>query len=218
MKKLLVFFLVMGCILFSVSVLADQDRGHDRGSNRDRGSNQGHPDQEGAHHRGGGEGYSSHNHHSAIYPQYDPRVEFAAPIIRPFPVIYSGPTVLPDGSYPYPTGPFPSAADPGDSFPWQYYPDSYAQQYYDLDNGEVIIRNGAFLPSTVRVHVGETVVWQNKEGIPHRIISAPGEGEDFDSGNMIYGSSYSVRINEPGAYDYYDALNPWMHGRVVVSS
>lgn len=155
--------------------------------------------------------YSDHSRSSYFnYPQsdysdYSDSSYYNSPpsYSRPFPILATGRIIQPD---------------PGDQFPWQYYPDSYAQQYYDLDKGEVLIKGNTFLPSTTRVQVGNTVTWKSKEGYPHVVKSAWEAADSFDSKSLIFGESFSKKFDQEGTYDYYDPLYPWMRGRVVASA
>ncbi|MEK6963634.1 MAG: hypothetical protein AABX70_04360 [Nanoarchaeota archaeon] len=147
--------------------------------------------------------YSAYSGYPSYASSYAQPYSYQPSYSRPFPILATGNVIQPD---------------PGDAFPWAYYPDSYAQQYYDLDNGEVILKGNSVLPSTIRINVGDTVTWKSKEGYPHIIKSAHGSGESFDSGSLIFGESFSKQFNQEGTYDYYDPLYPWLRGRIVVSS
>ncbi len=157
------------------------------------------------------------------YPQpYVPRSYSEPSYFSPYPYNVQYPQFR-ESQSPYPPRPFPILAtgsviepDPGDSFPWQLYPDYNAQQYYDLDPNEVLIRAGSFLPSTTRVKVGDRVYWKNQDADRHILRAL--NGDAFNSGVLIPGGSFSKRFTMEGTYDYFDPLHPWMRGRVVVSN
>ncbi|HLD04313.1 MAG TPA: hypothetical protein VJG90_01205 [Candidatus Nanoarchaeia archaeon] len=201
MKKLLVFLLVLGCIL-SVEAYTPWELDQYNRYQYDRYSQ--FPSFWGQS-RYVQNPYLPMHYSQRYFPSYysqayHPQASYAP---RPFPILATGYAIQPD---------------PGDRFPWAYYPDHYAQQYYDLDDGEVVLKGNSALPSTVRVKVGDTVIWRSKEGFPHVIKSARGSSESFDSGSLIFGESFSKQFNQEGSYDYYDPLYSWVRGRVVVSS
>lgn len=79
-----------------------------------------------------------------------------------------------------------------------------------------------YVPSSITVPVGTTVVWVNNDDAPHTVTSGtptcPGLcwGLDFNSGIMRLDDVYEFTFNEPGTYDYLCSLHPWMTGRVTV--
>jgi plastocyanin len=58
-------------------------------------------------------------------------------------------------------------------------------------------------PAELRVAVGTTVRWVNADGERHRMRSQSGPDE-FDSGNLEPGESYSMRLTVAGTYTYLD--------------
>jgi amicyanin len=81
---------------------------------------------------------------------------------------------------------------------------------------KVDIFNYKFDPETVTVKAGTTVVWTNKDEIPHTVASSdksfPG------SPGLDTGDSYSYTFTKAGSYDYYCTLHPFMKGKVIVTS
>jgi len=76
-----------------------------------------------------------------------------------------------------------------------------------------------FLPSTVAINVGGTVTWENPDDVPHTVTSGTsqdGPSGHFDSSLIMVGDSYSVTLDDPGIYDYFCMVHPWMAGKVVV--
>ncbi|MEX2532036.1 MAG: plastocyanin/azurin family copper-binding protein [Gemmatimonadota bacterium] len=71
-----------------------------------------------------------------------------------------------------------------------------------------------FVPDTVRIQVGQTVVWTNPTPLPHTVTADPNavgdpaqvilpEGaETFDSGNMFTGDEFRYTFTVPGTYQY----------------
>lgn len=65
---------------------------------------------------------------------------------------------------------------------------------------DVAIRDVSFDPPTLRVRVGDTVVWQNLDPYSHTVTSDDGL---FDSGFLGQGESWSIPFDEPGTYAYH---------------
>jgi plastocyanin len=77
----------------------------------------------------------------------------------------------------------------------------------------VEIEKYTFNPLTITVPAGTTVIWRNLDPVPHTVTSAEGK---FDSGNITSGESYSHVFKDPGSYDYYCRIHPYMKGKVIV--
>ncbi len=75
----------------------------------------------------------------------------------------------------------------------------------------VQIRGSAFTPASMTINVGDSVVWNNKDIIPHTAT-----GKSFDSGNMDVGASYKFVFKKKGTYSYTCSYHPTMHGTIVV--
>jgi plastocyanin len=75
------------------------------------------------------------------------------------------------------------------------------------------IRNFAFLPSTLVIAAGTTVVVTNFDSIGHTWSSTTGA---FDSGALGNGQSYSHTFATPGTYTYRCNIHPSMIGTIVV--
>jgi plastocyanin len=77
----------------------------------------------------------------------------------------------------------------------------------------VKIENMQFTPSTIVVHRGDRVVWQNKDLYAH---SATADARRFDSGNIAPNASWSYEASKTGRYTYGCSLHPTMHGVLIV--
>ena len=69
----------------------------------------------------------------------------------------------------------------------------------------------SFTPARLIVHVGDTVVWVNKDPIPH---TATAKGGGFDSKALAAGASFRVTVKAKGATDYACLFHPTMTGRI----
>lgn len=78
----------------------------------------------------------------------------------------------------------------------------------------VVIRQFAFVPETLEVSVGDTVVWENEDIVPHTATAANG---DWDSDALNRGESWSLAIRAPGTVDYICRFHPAMRARLIAS-
>lgn len=81
------------------------------------------------------------------------------------------------------------------------------------DGAAVDIASFAFAPAELRVPVGTTVTWTNRDPAPHTAT-----GERFDTGTLAQGESAAVTFDTAGTFDYACAIHPAMRGRVVVEA
>ncbi len=80
--------------------------------------------------------------------------------------------------------------------------------------------NACFVPETVSISSGSTVVWNNDDTAAHTVTSGgPTGGPDgiFDSSLLMASASFEVTFDNAGSYDYFCMVHPWMTGTVNVS-
>ncbi len=77
----------------------------------------------------------------------------------------------------------------------------------------VEISGFAFAPRTLEVGVGDTVVWLNRDFVPHTATATDGA---WDSGEIAGNASRSYVARERGRYEYVCELHPSMTGTLVV--
>ena len=82
------------------------------------------------------------------------------------------------------------------------------------DNASVDIANVAFDPEALSISVGTTVIWTNREAIPHTVTADDGS---FDSGTLNQGETFEFTFDTVGTFDYVCAIHPSMQGSVVVT-
>ena len=75
------------------------------------------------------------------------------------------------------------------------------------------INNYAFSLKTETVHLGDTVVWTNKDDVAHTVTAL---GNVFDSGVLNPGQSYRYVFYKSGTYPYRCAIHPEMRGTIIV--
>jgi len=80
-------------------------------------------------------------------------------------------------------------------------------------NAEVKIDNFSFGPETLKVSVGTTVTWINRDDIPHTVVSTDGV---FKSKVRDTDEQFSYTFTKVGTYPYFCSVHPKMTGKVVV--
>jgi hypothetical protein len=80
---------------------------------------------------------------------------------------------------------------------------------------------GVFSPTNIRIHVGDSVKFQNDSILPIRIVPDPFGGAwelaSFNSINDIPPKGYfTFTFTEPGTFGYRNARNPSEKGTVIV--
>lgn len=76
----------------------------------------------------------------------------------------------------------------------------------------VTIEGMKFEPDAVTVRPGDTVVWQNKDVVPHTATAAG----SFDSREIAAGKRWSWTARKAGRHAYVCTYHPGMQGTVVV--
>jgi plastocyanin len=77
----------------------------------------------------------------------------------------------------------------------------------------VVLRGMDYLPATLVVNAGDTVIWKNEDIVPH---TATDRRKNFDSGSIAPGDSWSYVANKKGTYFYYCSFHPNTKGKLVV--
>jgi plastocyanin len=78
----------------------------------------------------------------------------------------------------------------------------------------VAISGYAFAPARIAVHPGDTVVWTNRDTVPHTVTAL---GGGFASPALDTGESFTQVFRAPGSYAYRCSIHPEMQGTVLVS-
>ena len=77
----------------------------------------------------------------------------------------------------------------------------------------VVIENVKFNPETLRVKLGDTVVWENKDFFPHTVTS---EKNAFDSKEIPANRNWKYTARKKGNFPYICKLHPNMKGILIV--
>ncbi len=78
--------------------------------------------------------------------------------------------------------------------------------------------NECFIPSSITVTVGSTVMWANDDSAAHTVTSGIDMTADgtFDSSLLPAGKTFEFTFESSGEYPYYCMVHPWMTGKVTV--
>jgi plastocyanin len=80
-------------------------------------------------------------------------------------------------------------------------------------SADVKIDNFSFGPQTLTVAVGTTVVWTNRDDIPHTVVSTDAV---FKSKVRDTDEKFSYTFTKAGTYPYFCSVHPKMTGKIVV--
>ena len=80
---------------------------------------------------------------------------------------------------------------------------------------QVGIDNFTFNPQKLTVKAGTTVIWTNKDDIPHAVAAV---NKEFKSKTLDTDDRYAFTFTTPGSYEYFCSLHPHMTGTVVVEA
>ncbi|HYN15308.1 MAG TPA: cupredoxin family copper-binding protein, partial [Terriglobales bacterium] len=78
---------------------------------------------------------------------------------------------------------------------------------------QAAIDNFAFTPKELRIKTGSTVLWTNKDDIPHTVTS---DNNVFASPVLDTNQKFQFTFANPGKFPYFCKLHPMMTGVVVV--
>ena len=71
--------------------------------------------------------------------------------------------------------------------------------------------DNAFEARSITVSVGDKVTWTNAGAAPHTATS-----DQFDSGSVAPGETFTWTADEPGTVDYVCTFHPGMEGTITV--
>ena len=77
----------------------------------------------------------------------------------------------------------------------------------------VEIRGFTYLPARLEVGAGDTVVWVNRDVVPHTVTR---DGGRWDSGSVEGERAWRLIVTPQGSQSYYCAFHPTMRGVLVV--
>jgi len=80
---------------------------------------------------------------------------------------------------------------------------------------EVVIEHFAFMPPSIEAAPGDTVVFTNRDIIPHTATAADGA---WTTGDIARGKSVALVVPANGAGAYFCRYHPAMSGRLVIAA
>jgi plastocyanin len=81
---------------------------------------------------------------------------------------------------------------------------------------QIVYRNIAIDPDTLRVKVGSTLRWTNEDSVEHNVTSKEGP-EHFASQNFGEGKTFEFKVLKPGVIHYVCTIHPvTMNGTIEV--
>ena len=78
---------------------------------------------------------------------------------------------------------------------------------------DIKIDNFTYGPADLTVPVGTTVMWANRDDIPHTVVSTD---KVFKSKVLDTDEKFSYTFSTPGTFSYFCSIHPKMTGKVVV--
>ena len=75
------------------------------------------------------------------------------------------------------------------------------------------LRNDAFVPSTLTIHAGQSVLFVNEDDDAHTVTAVDGS---FDSKGLDTRGSWRHTFAKPGTYKIFCELHPFMKATIVV--
>jgi plastocyanin len=77
----------------------------------------------------------------------------------------------------------------------------------------VVMEGMVFQPDVITVTSGDTIIWVNKDMVPH---SATSEAAGFDSKVIQANGSWRTRLERVGEFDYVCSFHPAMTAKLQV--
>lgn len=79
---------------------------------------------------------------------------------------------------------------------------------------QVLIDNFTFTPQVLRIKAGDSVVWVNRDDIPHTVAEKEGA---FSSDALDTGDTFRQTLAKPGEVSYFCTLHPHMTGSIIIA-
>lgn len=100
---------------------------------------------------------------------------------------------------------FASIPDRGERFPGQV-----------KANAQVDMEEIEFAPTRVRVAAGSPVSWTNRDRVAHTVVEGSDTYNDFTSGEVAPGQTYTRSFERPGTIEYRCTIHASMDGELRV--
>jgi plastocyanin len=106
-------------------------------------------------------------------------------------------------------------------------PQAFAATEITISKGDsadqsCVTAKNCYNPDVVTISPGTTVTWTNADSVSHTVTSGnPSDnqtGTIFDSSLVRPSTTYSFTFKDPGTYNYFCQVHPWMTGEVIVAA
>jgi plastocyanin len=77
----------------------------------------------------------------------------------------------------------------------------------------IVIEGMQFNPAALEVRMGDTIIWHNKDIVPHTVTSAK---QQLNSGEIGASRTWTYRPNDVGTISYICTYHPTMKGRLTI--
>ena len=79
--------------------------------------------------------------------------------------------------------------------------------------------DSCYIPSKISIKSGDSVTWLNEDAAFHSVASGYYGNKSglFDSEYLDPEESFTFIFENPGVYDYFCTLHPWMKGQVIAN-
>ena len=79
--------------------------------------------------------------------------------------------------------------------------------------------DSCYIPSKISIKSGDSVTWLNEDAAFHSVTSGYYGNPNglFDSEYFDPEESFTFIFKNPGVYDYFCTLHPWMKGQVITN-
>lgn len=82
------------------------------------------------------------------------------------------------------------------------------------DGISIEIKDFLFNPMEIRIKVGDSVTWTNKDSMKHTVTSD--SGNELNSATLSQGDTYSHTFNKVGTFDYHCTIHLSMKAKIIV--
>ena len=83
---------------------------------------------------------------------------------------------------------------------------------------KVLIQSYSFKPKTVKVHVGDTVIFTNLDADNHTVTTDKSGTKGLSSPTLGHRGVFKFTAKKSGKYAYHCAFHPFMKGTIVVKA
>ena len=78
---------------------------------------------------------------------------------------------------------------------------------------EVAIEDFLYSPADLTINAGTTITWTNNDGAVH---DATERDRSWNTALLSQGEAGEITFDEPGTFEYFCSIHPWMEGSITV--